>query len=328
VVGAQGAAGELSLRVRVAYFRQDESIVVLREARIPVDADGGTRAMSVDILPCLRDSLRVRTASPEQGSEQQAVPSALRCDVFVELALLEDGVLRDETGAGPFGLTPGGRTEIQAPPLFRGANTPAVTAASGATAVDLGLIRLAAQATDPDGNLSSVQLLHTAGTQTAFATVDLPTPTGELADTLYWFISMGSTNLGSVRLDVYDTKSASATLTLPVLRPDAARPIATNVSVSAGLQTTTVSFTLFDRDSDGDTVEVLFRTPSSTDAQFPVLGGLAGPPCVRAVQPGNANGAARQVTCPTPGQSFAQVVVIPFDRAGPGQAARGSAVVP
>ncbi|HKG93396.1 MAG TPA: hypothetical protein VKA84_15925, partial [Gemmatimonadaceae bacterium] len=131
--------------------------------------------------------------------------------------------------------------------------------------------------------------------------------------------------------DVLDTKGQDSTLTLPIAYPPQTRPAVSNVSAVIGAgATTTVNFTVFHQGTTPTTAEVLFRDPSLDRTQPTVLNALAAPVCVRPIPPGpiDQTSWSVQLTCPTPGQAFAQVIVIPFDQTGPGQAARGPVAIP
>ncbi|HKG91338.1 MAG TPA: hypothetical protein VKA84_05585, partial [Gemmatimonadaceae bacterium] len=170
VVGAQQGVSDQVLAVRVYYFRQTEETVDLLNERIPVNAEEETRSLTVDIYPCLRDTLRSsfgqsfrrdRSLALAAATAQRAAPPAeATCDVIIEIGLLVNETEVDRTVVGSVPLTPGGRTEVEAPTLFAGITKPGLLVQEGPTAVDLQLIRLALTASDPDRNLASLELFH------------------------------------------------------------------------------------------------------------------------------------------------------------------------
>ena len=303
------------LVVVVGYY-QNESFFVLRQARLPLDTVLRAYPLQVDIVPCLRDSLRFERGTPS-------------CKVTLVAELRVGGTVVDRRSSGPYDLVAGRKVRSVPVELFAGVSPPILGLPSPAVLVDSALIRYEVDASDADGNLSGLLAVYTdslAGfAQYLFHSFD--PPRGSYTGPIYGFLVPQQVTGLLPRLNVTasDTKGASAAATVTVIQPSAnAAPRASAVSGAVQTGGVTVNFTLVDPDTNAVAVEILFRDPA-LDTSSPNADDLLG----RCVAPVTSTNGPKVVTCPTFGASVARAIVIPLDRSGNiGFAGRGVLLPP
>lgn len=299
------------LIVVVGYNRGNESFAVLRQARLALDSGATAYALQVDVLPCLRDSLRFDPGQPF-------------CRVFVQTELRFGETVIDQRQSGPYDLVAGRKVRAAPVELFVGVTAPTVTLPSPAVLVDSTLIRYEVDAADADGNLSFLYAQYQDSLSGAFQFLyhDFGVPGAAFVGPLYGFLSQAQTRVIAPRLDVtvYDTKGASGAATTSVVVPSAtSAPRASGVSGSVTSSGATVTFTIDDPDANVESVEILFRDPALGPLN-PNSDELLGR-CTATIPTGNG---AKSVSCASFGAVSAQAIVIPIDRTGNvGFAARG-----
>lgn len=311
VRGSFQVAPRPELSVIVGYNRSNESFAVLRQTRLALDSGATAYALQVDVLPCLRDSLRFDPGQPF-------------CRVFVQTELRFGETVIDQRQSGPYDLVAGRKVRADPVELFVGIAAPTVTLPSPAVLVDSTLIRYEVDAADADGNLSFLYAQYRDSLSGAFQFLshDFGVPRATFVGPLYGFLTPQQTRLIAPRLEVtvYDTKSANGADTASVVVPSAnSAPRASGVSGVVTTSGTTVTFTIDDPDANVESVEILFRDPL-VNVNNPNSDELLGR-CTATIATGNG---AKSVNCASFGAATAQAIVIPIDKTGNvGFAARG-----
>jgi hypothetical protein len=301
--------------IRAYTYGRFENLVELMRARIPVDTVPRRRELSINLLPCL-----ALNADTTGGATPQDY-----CFVNLEFILRADTLVIDQQNIGSFKVRPGDRLANVPVSLTVGVNPPAMTLGN-ATLVDSGLVRYVLSASDPDGNLKSVNAFYYDSIPVIFGFgyeqfFDVrPTFLGPL----YLFMTPPAAIVAPrLTVTVFDSKSATSPVeSTLVVFPARLAPVASGVTATKASSGIQVNFTVTDIDTNPERVEVLFHSvPDSTNNFLDSLFST----CLRPIPQGDG---PKSVSCAPFGQRKAAVYVIPFDKTNVGQAGKGLLQVP
>lgn len=259
---------------------------------------GGVQQVPVafDVAPCLAVS------ASEQGAP---------CSVWVDLQLLDNGVVADERTAGPIAVRPGETAE--SPPIFlvAGSNAPQFSGGDTAVAVDIDLVRYRAPTADKDGDLLDVtsRVIDSSDVLVGVTTSTFPLPQASFGGALYATMQAFA-RARNLELYVDDTKGNLAGPTVvDVASVNQAAPFAYAVLGDTTRDSLRVSFNVSGA-ATPDSVELVVRnvTDSVTtqDTLYFVCGGSF-----------TGGTGAHTVSCPRLVPfTRARVTVVPFDAQG------------
>jgi hypothetical protein len=291
-------AGE-RLHARVFFFLpQTETDSTLFSGDFAVA--GGVQQVPVafDVAPCLAASASTR-GSP--------------CTVFVELQLLDNGIVADERTAGPIAVQPG--ETVESPPIFlvSGSNPPQFSAnGDTAVAVDVDLVRYRAPVVDPDGDLLDVtsRVIDMSDALVGVTTSTFPLPQASFGGALYATMQAFASPR-QLEMYVDDTKGNFVGPTyVDVAFVGQAAPFADAVLSDTTRDSLRVSFNVSSFAAPPDSVELVVRnvvdSAATQDTLYFVCGG--------SFTGGNGT---HTVSCPRLVPfTRARVTVVPFDAQG------------